>query len=659
MKQSIKKWESYLAFLIGVACIIFSIHRTYENRIEVHPEIVDRYPKYFATYDKYGLIYGGIKMAFDACNGEACVPDAVTANLCPNPKLCVTRTRNFNYFVDYLDAIFFKKVTTRFVSISNLIGIISIFLFTFFGLKAYRKELSNLRLVLLSSSVLFISQILSTENILYRSGKMLTVVYISWLFYLFYKAKERNKGFGVFWNFVLAVVSTALLLSDEMAIFITAMCFIFFFYRQVQAKHFIKNIDGKGLIYRNAAIFTGALLLFYIAFRIIFEPLISYGLNGITIEKGVQTYSNFSNFFVFDFQTYQAVINAIFFNIVDSVTPTNNSSIQPYYWSGFSIILIGIAHAIFKTHWGNLFHHFTNFKIAFLIFALAIFVIGLNFPLKDFDVPTAPVIFSILFLLGSFSFYLLIQSDNFFNESLLLCLLWSCCLYLMGLRHAFVVSPAGFKATYYFLPTIYLFFLWLAIGSTKNNLLSTVTGSLILSGLVLFSIGNFLYSSNIARFHSTSSTLLILQAADNNRSISIDSAIEDQKFYIPYRKFFQGLTRSETSCFYNECNVKRSASYIVDSIDLTQKIVLPMHGVGGISQGERVDIRVTDKSQNLLIATGLRFKLANSLPQHCCLIDVIGNSDSKRPQSTDIASYSYENPFIEIENNGIRKGNSA
>lgn len=573
MKKYKENWEYYLALSIGVVCIVLSILRAYENRIEIQPEVIDRYPKYFAAYDQYGLISGGIKMAFDACNGEACVPDAITANLCPNPNLCVSRTRNFNYFTDYLDAIFFKEVTTKLGMVSNVIGSILVFVFTFFGLRAYRKEMSSLRLVILSSSVLFLSQILSMENILYRSGKILTVVYISWLFYLFYKTKERNKGFGVFGNIAIVIASCALLLSDEMAVFVTSMCFLFVFYRQLQARYFIENSNPQTLIYRNATIFTGGLLLFYVIFRVLLEPFISDILNGISIERGVQTYSNFSNFLVLDFKTFQASINAIFFNIVDSVSPANNFASQPWFWSGALIISAGITHSVFRIQWRNFSYRPNKLKIACLILFVTILLIGANFSLRNYDVPNTSVIASILFLLGTFGIYLFIQSDNFFNESFLLFLLWVSCLYLMGLRHSFIFSPAGFKATYYFLPTIYLFFLWVAIGLTKNNLLSTFTGTFILTGMIFFNIGNFLYASNTARFFPENATSLILQSAEHKRPIALDSTAQVQNFYKLHGKFLQGLTSSGTSCFYKECALRKTSNYLLDKVDVNQKSI--------------------------------------------------------------------------------------
>ena len=98
-----------LLILLAIGIIALSVMRVVTSPFIIHPEVIDRYPKYFQVYEKDGLILGGVKMAFDSCNGEACVPDRLTANLCTNPKVCESRSRNFNYLVDYIDAIFLEN----------------------------------------------------------------------------------------------------------------------------------------------------------------------------------------------------------------------------------------------------------------------------------------------------------------------------------------------------------------------------------------------------------------------------------------------------------------------------------------------------------------------------------------------------------------------
>lgn len=644
-------WKYCCTLIIGIILIGLSVNRAYTSRVEVQPEVIDRYPKYFSAYDHNGLLLGGLKIAFDPCNGEACVPDRITANLCPNPKICISRSRNFNYFVDYLDAIFFKQVTTKLGMVSNVAGAILAFLFTFFGLRAYRKDISDLRVILLSSAVLFLPQMLSMDNLLYRSGKILTAVYISWLFLLFSKAKElhTNKNIepALLWKAIALFISATLILSDEMAVYITGMCFVFFTYRWLLGRYFASGSVSTGSIYLNAIKHTGSLILVYLFFRISIEPRLANYLNEIRIASGEKTYANFSDFFTLNFETFQASINGIFFNVVDSLSPANEFAGQPWFWSGIVIIFVGIVYSFLQFQWGSFVPNLGKVKVASAVLPLIIFIVGLKFSRVGYDIPNSAVVSSVLALLIVFCIYLLVQPELFFVESAVLALFWVVCIYLMGLRHPFVISPAGFKAFYYYIPTIYLFFLWFSIGVTRNALISSSVGTSILLGILFFNVGNYLYSNNPVRFFPQHLTSFILESAETHRTIDPNASAEKQAFYLPLRKFFQGLTISKTSCFYNECQTKRTSEYTVNHLEPNQMVSVPLKE---INQGERFEIQIISQYQKYQSTDHLAIKLLNSGDDHCCLLNTTVAFQSEQIMLSDIASYTYTKPVLEMEN---------
>lgn len=434
----------------------------------IHPEVIDKYPKYL-TYR--GLV-NELGKSFDPCNGEACVKDALYANRCNDEGVCESRSRNLNYFTDYVDAMFTKYLTIK-------IGMLSHVCFTFLSvLMLYRGGLliaaGNKGMALMFSSFVFCwPNILFLNGVLYRSGKILSVFYIAVLFYQFVNImKIRPTRIRVLPALIL---SCLFVLADEMAVAATGLFVL------------ILVINNK---YKTAAIFS-IVLLWYFLFRFLVEPFLAFKLNHIrlTLHGG---YTDFRTFFQIDFDVLTSV------------------------WTAFLnqfLFMLGKS-----SYLGN-----NMFRLAGLACVGGIVVLCWQrfgaWPTMSKPLPTALVhpvstIFTIF-------------------------LYWTGICYLMALRHPPIVSISAYGGSYYFLPTMALFyvvFVFIVLSHWRPDNRSQL---LAICALFLFATGNFV-NARLDRQSLNNQVMGSDWTETSSRIIELiqkKEVTDDQVLYLKHKKF--------------------------------------------------------------------------------------------------------------------------
>lgn len=389
---------------------------TATTEVFMHPEVVDKYPGYLTHKGPYYEL----GKPFDVRTGEACPVGALYNPPPPAVGPIGARTRNLNYFFDYLDALFTRHVTMRFGMISQFVFALLTALFFYLGLR----NLPGVRLptaLLLSSFVLCLPQILFDNGILYRSGKILTSFFAAFLFWLLARitaGKEMSKGLLAGTAFCACLLTQ----SDEMAVALLLLfLLLLLFYKR----------------YRLALVYSSA-LGWYLAFRFVLEPALSLHFHGIRISL-FGGYSDPSAFGEASRDVLAKTLAALSYQ-ARSVLGTAN-------------------------YLGD-----RRFELAAAAL-LCIFLLSLY--LRNRKEPSAAGVKKTLPGAGIFAALLA---------------LWTGVVYLMALRHPFIVEAPVYGGGYYFMVTIVFFYalaLW-ALARLKFNegllaalLLVAATGNLV------------------------------------------------------------------------------------------------------------------------------------------------------------------------------------
>lgn len=549
----------YLSAFILLAASIIYLGQDYTRKFSAQPEVIDKYPLFYLLDHQEGMLYGGIKAAFNSCNGEACVPDSLTASLCKNPQVCMSRTRNLNYFFDYVDAIFFKKINSHFGMISNTIGNLIVFLLMFFAFRAYKPEVKPWKVAIIATPFLFLPHVLTMDSMLYRSGKILTLVYLAFLFFLYAKLKscyeiKFSVRLTLFLIFAWAICSL-LILSDEIAVFVTGMVFSLFFFRSIIAQISSHSPSFEKKINFTVLAFSLSLLVWYLVFRFIIEPSISSWINGITIvEAG--TYSDPTTFLSLNVTTYiKSVVHIALTSLYAISIPTTINDNLWFYFSLAMLIVFSLVNSSRQALKNSLSNKFHITTLSFVMLIVTLVLIQTTF---DNNAPLPK--FSLLLTVSSLGLYwlLLVQKehDKFIYEGLGLFFLWTLCLYVMGLRHTYIVTAPFNGTMYYFMPTAFLTLLFITLLVLKTDLLNKKSAIFIIFAYIGFGFGNLSVIEDTSKnnfWFPTEDNSLIKQAAENPNNFFQNLSNKQEKFYIGYHRFFQGLIATDTSCLYNTC----------------------------------------------------------------------------------------------------------
>jgi hypothetical protein len=524
------------------------------GEFSAQPEIIDKYPLYFQNEHSEGFMLGGLKSAFNTCNGEACVADRLTANLCENPQFCESRSRNFNYFFDYVDAIFFKYTGSKIGMITNSIGNLLILYLVFFSFQQYKPDVASWKLAILVLPFLFLPHVLSMDNFMYRSGKILTLIYFAFLFFLYTKFKNKkislsnikSKFFiSLFW-----IIAAFLILSDEMAVFATGMLFCLFFVRTILLYFFSKQSLLESNINFFGLVFTSSLIIFYLSFRLFLEKWLALRLNNIQIISG--GYADPTTFISFDFYALIESISIVILTPFYAMSiPTSISDNLWFYLALVAVIIFTLSKSYLKILSGSL-RSFQSI-ILFLVFPSLLYL----FLPSHFVLPSYSLLALIYLLVFYWAIYCIRIDKSFFYETLLLFILWVSCIYAMGLRHPYLITTPFNGTFYYFMPTAFLSLLFINIFILKANLLNGKKSFLILIAYLLITIGDITNINKVTKdkrwFFTKEDNALFLKAAKDPKNFYLNLSSLQKKTYISYYKFFQSLTHVESSCLFNEC----------------------------------------------------------------------------------------------------------
>jgi hypothetical protein len=354
------------------------------TKVFIHPEVIDKYPGYL----RFTGYMHELGKSFDPSNGEACVPLPLYANKCESKATAVSRTRNLNYFFDYVDAKFSRSITFRVGSVTHLISSIGCVFFIFLALLILNKNKFAIALFL-STSFLGLPQLLSLNNLLYRSGKILTCLFISILFYIYVKIRSESHLSKKFITASL-IAASLLILSDEQAI----ICFVIF-----MVLLFLKNKFNLLLIYSS-------IILWYAGFRFIIEPFVANYLNEITILRS-GTYADPRTFIQFDLSVLGSVLIA----------------------SGYQV-LMSLGTANFLGSW------WPSIAVTCIITLMVLIFLKSQVPTSESRLTLA----------------------RYRKIGLFVMTTWLLAIYLMALRHGFIVKPPLFGDGYYFLVVATFFF---------------------------------------------------------------------------------------------------------------------------------------------------------------------------------------------------------
>ncbi|OQC43762.1 MAG: hypothetical protein BWX59_02300 [Bacteroidetes bacterium ADurb.Bin028] len=304
-----------LCYLISFVFLFLFLFDVSSTKCFIHPEVIDKYPKYL----HHSTIKNEIGKIFDVNNGEACVKDSIySGNLCKEDSIGISRTRNFNYFIDYLDAMFTKYVTIKYGMISHYFFSLLTVVFIFWGMRTSNHPISFS--VLAASFILCLSPILSMNGILYRSGKIITVSLIA-LLYLFFEKSLKERRPSPLFSILFLGLSCLFILADEMAVAIIVICWLIFFFNT-------KKISATLTLP----------IVWYVFFRIFIEPFLAHYLNDVHIMMS-GGYNDFSTFWKIDFEFMLKTFKAICANVFYSMGSANHmGSISS---SVISIFLLG------------------------------------------------------------------------------------------------------------------------------------------------------------------------------------------------------------------------------------------------------------------------------------------------------------------------------
>jgi len=363
--------------------LLFSIDNV-TTRTFIHPEVIDKYPGYL----KFTGYAHEIGKPFDPNNGEACVPQPLYANKCDSKTIAGSRTRNLNYFFDYLDAQFSKSVNFKYGSITHLIASFGCVVFVFLALLLLTKN-NYCAALFFSTSFLCLPQLLALNSTLYRSGKILTCLFLSLLFYIYIKIRS-DVPLSINTIALSFIASSLLILSDEQAIII----FLIF-----MALILLKRKFNLLLIY-------SLIIVWYFIFRFLIEPFMASHLNGITILR-TGTYADPTTFLKFDLSILGSTLSASGYQIFMSLGATN---------------FIGCL--------------LTSIVVTCLIVLMVFLFVKPN----EWCDETRKKFFHYVRMISFLS------------------LIWLLTIYLMALRHDFIVRPPLFGGGYYFVVSATFFY---------------------------------------------------------------------------------------------------------------------------------------------------------------------------------------------------------
>jgi hypothetical protein len=262
----------------------------------IHPEVIDKYPGYL-NFKGYTHELG---KPFDANNGEACVPQPIYANKCESKTTAESRTRNLNYFFDYIDAQFTKVINLKIGSITHFATAFLCVFFIYLALLVLTKNNYAIALFF-STAFLCLPHILLLNNTLYRSGKILTCLLISVLFYIY--TRIRSEAPLTNSSLILSLIASGLLiLSDEQAI-IVFMIFMLLV--------FLKRKFSLLTIYSS-------IILWYLIFRFLIEPFLAKHLNGLMLVRS-GTFADPRTFFNLDLSVLGSTFIACAYQIFMSL----------------------------------------------------------------------------------------------------------------------------------------------------------------------------------------------------------------------------------------------------------------------------------------------------------------------------------------------------
>lgn len=291
------KLYNYLCLIMSLLFFTLFLYDVRTTRSFIHPEVTDKYPKYLSQ----STIKKEIGKIFDINNGEAAVKDGNYGKIDDESK-AVSRSRNFNYFVDYLDALFTKYVSIRHGMVSHLFFTFLTVFFVFCGMRELNNSIS---FSLVTSCFIFcLSPILSMNGVIYRSGKIITTALVALLFYFFSKTK-KNKNPNNLYMVMVSLLCCMFILADEMAVAFVVLCWI------------IKTIMDKKL-----SITLTIPLIWYVCFRFFFEPALALYFNNVTIIMN-GGYSDFKTFLVLDIKAFIGTIESIFANLFFTIGAAN------------------------------------------------------------------------------------------------------------------------------------------------------------------------------------------------------------------------------------------------------------------------------------------------------------------------------------------------
>ncbi len=310
---------STLLFLIG--CLYYQCT---SDRVFIHTEILDRYPKYLEERD--GSRPSCFSFAFDACTGEACLvgnTHSMDLNACDNDRICETRTRNLNYFMDCIDARWLQKTHLHAPQLSRILAYVLSFLLlyiAFLFLNSFgtpQKRVYNLWALIFALIPVLTHSYAVNLGVVFRSGKLFTLVLVCLLFCLYefysisFKNNFKNKNHPLLILFIF--LSIALLaLSDEQAIILifTFAIFTSFPYLNLR-KSKVKNP------YFTYTLILYAVLFFYLVFRFFLEKKLTYLFANIELRPMEGGYTDPSNLLSFQstlgVSTLKAYVNQIRF----------------------------------------------------------------------------------------------------------------------------------------------------------------------------------------------------------------------------------------------------------------------------------------------------------------------------------------------------------
>jgi hypothetical protein len=413
---------SRIIFVVTSFFLILFLTDTFLSKTFIHPENIDKYPKAIS----FSGYLNEMGKSFDVNNGEACVLKPLYANLCDPPNIAVSRTRNLNYFFDYVDAQFTKHFTFRLGSITQLIFALSSSVLIYLALLNINNVSTGMA-ALYAAFYLCLPQVLSLNALLYRSGKILTCFLVSYLFYLITSAlRQRDLEYKIHrskWISLLHLIAISLLiLSDEMAVVLVALfVFILLWFKE----------SKLSLVY-------GLSLIWYLLFRFYLEPiLVNFFVDGKVILFG--GWNDPGTFIALNWPTLLGACKAIM-NQISYVFGRGN-------------------------HIGTLAYTIAVLAILFTYFFLTL---SRRSPGKILIDLKTKVYFQ-------------------FNLTILYCILlvvWVVVVYLMALRHDHIIKPPYYGGGYYFIVTICLFYVMFI------NVLVRIQVNKPLVIIILFIIGS-------------------------------------------------------------------------------------------------------------------------------------------------------------------------